>query len=136
MEIGFSNETKVGVKKMTTNKMTTDDYELAELVIKQHKAGHYDDDDEEEQTYTCNECGTNGWGDERGEINDDGDFTCEECIEKVEDDDEPYQVIRECCKHGLTDEVRKMTKQEELREIVRLMELERQAFLQEQSKKA
>ena len=109
---------------------------------------------EEEQTYVCNECGTHGWGDERGEINEDGDFTCEECIEKAEED---YEVICECCKHGLTreeldertekgfnsvcfdcepKEPKTMTKQEELREIIRLMQLEREAFLQEQTKNA
>jgi len=49
---------------------------------------------EEEQIYMCNECGTNGWGDERGEIDDDGDFTCEECIEKAEEEEEVYREFR------------------------------------------
>ena len=86
-----------------------------------------------EEEYVCCKCETEGWGDENGNLNEDGDFTCEECVEKEEcvsidgdgfvkcgycgtgggdhctedcpenpENDEPYEVICECCNHALT----------------------------------
>lgn len=55
-----------------------------------------------EETYTCNECGTHGWGDERGEIDDDGDFTCEECVEKAYEEEDEDCTRKECYECGET----------------------------------
>ena len=55
-----------------------------------------------EEEYVCCKCETEGWGDENGSLNEDGDFTCEECVEKEDDDVELFECIR-CKKGGFTE---------------------------------
>jgi hypothetical protein len=130
----FFKQIQVRCEKMATNKMTTEDYELAELVmmnhwkskgldetfskeitklvLEQHKSGEYDDisDDEEdeeeeecrEEDVTRRECYECRETKSCGLYNENHEWRCVDCCGEEEEED--YEVICECCKHGLTRE--------------------------------